>query len=136
MTTRTRKAIAGAVIVIAAAAVAIGAAAFVGDGDTPVSNEDDTAASQGQLQGLRGTITGPNGRRIAGALVTPQSVDVPAKAVPELAVLSDDDGRYEWTLDPGKYEITVSADGYQTQTKNVTVEPGDAAPLDFVLQPS
>jgi hypothetical protein len=56
--------------------------------------------------------------------------------MPDIAVVSGDDGRFQYALPVGHYEITVVLDGFEPATKRVTVQPGRVVTLDFALQPS
>lgn len=53
-----------------------------------------------------------------------------------MAVGSEDDGQYQWTLDPGEYEIPFSLEGYQPATRRVTVRPCEVTRLDVGLEPA
>lgn len=83
--------------------------------------------------GVRGRITNEDGNAIEGASVTAASLDPNGPAVPEMAIVSDANGRYEWPLPEGRYELTVAADGYERASKRVSVTRGNVATLDFVL---
>lgn len=66
---------------------------------------------------------------IAGATVT-----INTKGVTKT---TGSDGRYEFTdIEPGTYTIQVSANGYQTTTKQATVYAGENTNLDFQLAPA
>ena len=54
----------------------------------------------------------------------------------KIAILSDATGRYRWALRPGRYHVTVTAEGYEDVTREATVSPGAVASLDFVLRRS
>ena len=49
-------------------------------------------------------------------------------------VKTDEEGRYTWRLFPGKYDVSVSAQGYGKVTKQVTVKPKQQVILDFTLE--
>ena len=103
------------------------------------SNEDSPVTSTGQVgigsvEGIVGRITDTRGQPIVGALVQPRSLDDPSPPIPEIAIVSDDNGRYTWQLSPGSYELSVSADGYRGMTKLTKVKAGQAATLDFTLE--
>ncbi len=103
------------------------------------SNEDSPVTSTGQVgigsvEGIVGRITDTRGRPVVGALVQPRSLDDPSPPIPEIAIVSDDNGRYTWQLSPGSYELSVSADGYRGMTKLTKVKAGQAATLDFTLE--
>jgi hypothetical protein len=83
---------------------------------------------------VRGRVTRVDGSPVADALITPRALDVPSPPIPDLAVVTGRDGRYEWRLTPGHYEITVSADGYRLSTKQVTVTRARVTTLDFTLE--
>src|SRR5262249_10232242 len=52
----------------------------------------------------------------------------------EVSTVSNDLGAYSFTgLVGGSYEITVALSGFETITKPLTLEGGDAATLDFQL---
>ena len=113
-------------------------AAGCADPDRPVTNGNDaTVAGQGtsEGEGVEGQVTAA-GQPLAGVSVQPRSLDEPATAIPEMAVVSEDDGQYRWTLRPGEYEITFVLDGYQPATRKVTVRPHQAARLDVELEPA
>lgn len=85
-------------------------------------------------QGVEGRITDTQGRPIAGALVVPKSLDEPSPPIPEIAIVSDEQGRYAWRLPPGRYQISVSAEGYRGAVKEAVVGAGQVTRLDFVLE--
>ena len=86
--------------------------------------------------GLAGRVTAPDGSPVSGAFVQAESLDEPAPPIPEIAVLTGKDGRYLWPLSPGRYRITVSADGYRPATGTATVLAGRPAALNLSLQRS
>lgn len=66
---------------------------------------------------------------IAGASVT-----IDTKGITKT---TGSDGRYEITaIEPGTYTVQVSANGYQTTTKQITVYAGETRTLDFQLSPA
>ncbi|MCE4625548.1 MAG: S8 family serine peptidase [Desulfurococcales archaeon] len=66
------------------------------------------------------------GQAIAGAVVTVEGVG---------STTTDSNGYYEITVNPGTYTVKAEADGYYSQTKNVTVGDGQQVKVDFALQP-
>jgi len=123
---------AGILLLILAPFLAAGCA----DPDRPVSSGNDaTVAGRGVSDGVEGRVTAA-GRPLAGVSVQPRSLDEPAPAIPEMAVVSEDDGQYHWSLRPGEYEITFVLDGYQPATRKVTVRSGEATRLDVELEPA
>jgi hypothetical protein len=112
--------------------IAAWAGCVSGDPDRPVSTDARTGPSPSR-EGVTGRVLSPDRSPVAGAVVQPRSLDTPAKRVPELAVVTDGDGRYEWRLGPGEYEIAVSADGYRRSVVKATVRPGRTTTLDITL---
>jgi hypothetical protein len=86
-------------------------------------------------EGVEGRVTRPDGEPIVGAFVQARSLDDPAPPIPEIAIVTDEDGRYAWPLEPGRYQISVSSDGYRSARKSVSFRAGEVKTLDFVLQP-
>jgi hypothetical protein len=85
-------------------------------------------------QGLTGTVRDDAGMPVIGAMVTPRSLQSSGPPIPELAILSNQDGRYTWPLPPGNYELIVSADYHAPARGRATVRSGAVSTLDFVLR--
>ena len=98
------------------------------------STDDAPQPPRSLAEGMTGAIKDENGRALDGATIIPKSLGANGPAVPEIAILSDTNGRYQWRLRPGSYEVTVRADGYQDVTRQVTVSPGAVTTLDVVLR--
>lgn len=125
----------GAALLLLAWAPLLAAGCF--DPDRPVTNGERTAtAGEDRSAGVEGRVTAPGGEPLADVAVQPRSLDRPATAIPELAVISESDGHYRWTLRPGAYELTFSLDGYQPATRRATVRPGEVTSLDVELAPT
>lgn len=87
----------------------------------------------GVAEGVEGRVTDGRGRPVAGAFVEARGTGANPNPVPEIAVFTDEDGRYRWFLPAGSYAITVSAEGRGQRTLAVTVPRGGAVRLNFVL---
>ena len=88
----------------------------------------DEEVMTGTIIGLVSDYTNAN-TAIAGATVTINSKG--------LTKTTGSDGRFEFSdLEPGTYSIQVSANTYQTTTKQVTVYAGQSANCDFQLEKS
>jgi subtilisin family serine protease len=82
--------------------------------------------TEADLATIRGTVTDANdGLAVVGAAAT----TMPGGRT----TTTDDDGMYEMTVLPGSYDLTVSGNGYVSQTVQLTVIGGDDVLLDFVL---
>ena len=93
-----------------------------------VSCAKDEEVMTGTIIGLVSDYTNANAP-IAGATVTINSKG--------LTKTTGSDGRFEFSdLEPGTYSIQVSANTYQTTTKQVTVYAGQSANCDFQLEKS
>jgi len=113
---------------------AIGCAA-AGAPDRPVQQDQPGPPSMGISEGVQGHVTTPDGRPIAGAFVQAASLETPSPPIPDLAILTQADGRYQWALLPGTYALTVSAEGYRPATQPVTIPPGRVVTQDVTLTP-
>ena len=101
--------------------------------DTTVGAGDGQYSSASGL--VRGSVTAPDGSPVVGAFLQPTSLDRPPALVPEIAILTDDQGVYEWTLTPGEYEFSVLAEGHQFPAQRVVVRPDETAILNFTAIP-
>jgi catecholate siderophore receptor len=86
------------------------------------------AAAQTVASPVAGQVTDPSGAPIAGAVVTVVSngrtIDRP--------VVTDPRGEFQIALPPGRYSVTVVADGFREITRTV-VAPLRGRPLEFAL---
>jgi hypothetical protein len=99
--------------------------------DRPISSGTSTARQH--TEGVAGRIANEDGSAVEGAAVVAASLDPGGPAIPEIAIVSDAKGHYQWPLRAGRYEITVVADGYQRASKEAVVKAGEVTTLDFVL---
>jgi len=109
--------------------------------DHPVSSSGGAAAVDGgghagAEAGVEGHVTAPGPKPLENVAVRPRSLDEPAAAIPEMAVVSEPDGHYRWTLSPGQYEISFTAEGYKPAIRRTTVSPGQVTRLDVTLEPA
>ena len=92
-----------------------------------------SAPARAQVAGtvlLSGTITAPSGAAIPNAKVAVKDVAT-GQTTP---TQTDSTGRYNLpNLMPGEYELSVSADGYSTNTTKVTIAPGATKIMDITL---
>ncbi|MEM4724544.1 MAG: carboxypeptidase regulatory-like domain-containing protein, partial [Candidatus Hadarchaeum sp.] len=65
---------------------------------------------------------------IAGAQVT-------AQGNTRTSTLTDEIGRYVLCVSPGQYTLLASADGYQPQSKEITIRVNQTLEIDFELRP-
>lgn len=90
----------------------------------------DVARAQATGATLTGTVTGPSGQVVANAKVAVKNVAT-GQAV---EAQSDTAGAYTVpNLAPGKYEVSVSADGFSTTTESVTLAAGASQQLNVAL---
>ncbi|MDF9745116.1 carboxypeptidase regulatory-like domain-containing protein [Natrinema salsiterrestre] len=73
---------------------------------------------------LEGTVTDEDGDAIANATV----------AAGDRQTTTDDNGTYELDLEAGDYAVTVSAEGYEDASQNVTIDVDATTTLDVALQ--
>ncbi|HYY58906.1 MAG TPA: carboxypeptidase regulatory-like domain-containing protein, partial [Pyrinomonadaceae bacterium] len=79
---------------------------------------------------INGTVTDPNGALVPGATVTVKSVGTSA----ERTVTTATDGTYLVTnLQPGLYDVSVTATGFGATTQRAQVSVGGRLTLDFAL---
>jgi hypothetical protein len=99
--------------------------------DTPVTGKAGLRTEIGE--GVKGRVTSRVGKPVRNTLVSAKSLDIPAKPVPEIAILTNGDGYYSWPLRPGDYKITVATDRHEAASERVTVRPREITRLDLVL---
>ena len=122
------------IALLAAVPLLLGVGLAIAGNDQPVADTDPAGPPGGPpvMGTVTGAVTRPDGSPVADAGVLVTSLEKPAAAVPEIGVRTSTDGRYEWRLRGGRYEVTVVS-GAATATGTTTVVPGQAVTLDLTL---
>lgn len=90
-----------------------------------------SAAAQETTAGLQGTVKDQSGGVVPNAKV----VVTAAMLVGEKAINTDTSGYYRFAnLPPGDYTVTVTADGFSSVKRELSLEVGHLPSVDFVLQ--
>jgi hypothetical protein len=108
------------------------------DQDISVTSTVQSEQTFGIQQGVVGRVTASDGRPVSGAIIQPRSLDDVSPPIPDIAIITDDDGWYTWSLFPGTYELSIVAEGYQgpTDPVTVTVTAGQVLIADITLEPA
>jgi hypothetical protein len=93
----------------------------------------DTVQTPQTAEGIVGLVVDSSGKPVVGAGVQAEATGENRPPIPEIAIVTDRNGRYAWKLPAGEYAITVVAEGFETSRKRARVEPGQRVILDFVL---
>ena len=100
--------------------------------ETPDSS-DNIYINRQEFEGVTGRVTTMDGRPIVEAGIHAKSLDEPSNPIPEIAIVTNEEGRYKWPLVAGKYEISVFIDNRQSASQVVTVNQGQTATLNFEI---
>jgi hypothetical protein len=94
-------------------------------GESPVSGGSPPTSGVVVVSAVHGIVVDAAGKPAPGIMVAARSLDEPPRAVPELAVVSDAEGRFEWPLQPGRYRLEImAAEGAAAKEVEVTGGPG------------
>ncbi len=88
------------------------------------------SVAQTQTARISGIITDPQGSVIADAQVTAESIP---PAGPPAHVVSGIDGRFNLTLPPGRYRVTIARDSFATAGEEITIAAGETRELQVRL---
>lgn len=80
---------------------------------------------------LRGRVVDPNHESIVGARIS-----VTRKGQVDSSTLSNANGEFSISLEPGEYTLKIAADGFADATQIVRSKPSTFEPLEIVLQPA
>ncbi|MBN2667607.1 MAG: carboxypeptidase regulatory-like domain-containing protein [Bacteroidales bacterium] len=87
-------------------------------------SKENEVALYGEMEGI--VVNSETSQPIQGALVTISPVNT--------SLNTGDDGRFQFKeLDPADYTVQVSSNGFETNTKTVTIEPGEIRKVDIQL---
>ena len=87
-----------------------------------------TSAASPRVGRIKGIVLDVNKGRVVNAVVIVQGGDVKRR------VMSNDEGRFEISLPPGSYQITVKAAGFREfRSPLLRVEPGKSRAFDVHL---
>jgi hypothetical protein len=98
-------------------------------GDRPTSN-DDRVGRPAAEQGVAGVVRDSTGRPVSGVMIDARA-EGGSPPVPELAILSDRQGRFMWPLQPGTYRLQAGAAGTGV---TVIVRPGAVVSVDLIAR--
>lgn len=98
---------------------------------TPDSSNNTRINGQ-NFEGVTGLVT-MDGRPIVNVRIQAKSLDKPSRPIPEIAIITNKEGRYKWPLIAGKYEISVSIDNRPSASQVVTVNPKQTTTLNFKI---
>jgi vitamin B12 transporter len=90
------------------------------------------ASSQAEtVSKITGTLSDPSGSAIVGARIEAQRIDL--KANPS-KTLSDGEGRFSLTLDPGRYRVAIEHESFAPVERELSLAPGEKRTLEFRLE--
>lgn len=86
--------------------------------------------AQSSRPSLQGKVVDPAGDPIAGATVTV----TPEGAAPKASTTSDRDGVFVFSLEPGKYVLTILSEGFEEVSQTMTITPAELVSPTVTLQ--
>lgn len=99
---------------------------------TPCKPGLDEVAGLGRA--LVGCVLDANGRPVVNAFLDFEALTATGP-IPDIGVLTDEHGRYAHTmLPPGRYSVTIRAEGYKTPPRKSVMLEDDTVNADFVLE--
>lgn len=70
---------------------------------------------------IRGTVQDQNGNPVSGVLVVPEPKEELSVPIPEIAVYTDEQGKFTWNLPPGEYDFVLTQNERNTDKHTVTI---------------
>jgi hypothetical protein len=105
------------------------------DANQPVSALVGGGKSGMELnEGVIGTVRDQAGNPLPEVFVQAVPVDPTAGPVPDIAIVTDAEGRYVWPLPPGRYQLSIAPATAASQTKEVVVEAGKRTSVNFLVR--
>ncbi len=88
-------------------------------------------SAQISLVNLNGSVKDPSGSAIAAVRVVAKNLNTAATQESH----TDSAGNFGLSLEPGAYELSITAEGFESRTALVTIAPSAAQSLSFTLAP-
>lgn len=85
---------------------------------------------------ITGTVTSTDGSPVAGAMIDPLPLDGQDAAAIEAFHRSLEDGRFEMLLAPGRWDLSVTANGYESISQRIEVPTAGDLQVAVVLAPA
>jgi hypothetical protein len=77
-------------------------------------------------------VKSASGEPLRDIVVLAKSLDKPAPAIPDIAIVTNAAGRYLWALPAGQYELTFIQDGRKFASRRVAVRQDKLTQLDIL----
>lgn len=119
---------------IAIGLLTVAGCGFPGEGESPISGGSPSSQATVVVSAVHGVVRDRAGTLVADVMVAATSLDVPARPVPEVAVMTGRDGRFEWPLPAGRYRLDAGVEGLGAGSVEVTVaadQPGPVVQIQF-----
>lgn len=101
------------------------------DGSPPPDHSD----APRKTVAIHGTVQDQQGQPAAGILVMPEAKGDHPFPIPEIAVFTDEQGKFIWNLPPGDYDFVLTRNGSELGRHPVKVPDGKANhELQLVIQ--
>jgi hypothetical protein len=66
-------------------------------------------------------------------MISAESLDKPKRPIPELAVVTGQDGSYWWPLREGRYRLSIVTEESQTVSRDIDIRANAVEQLDFTV---
>ena len=83
--------------------------------------------------GVLGRIVDATGKPVERATVGAEVLDAQSGPIPEIGVVSDENGDFHWPLQPGRYRLTPYVEGARGDSQEVVVQAGKATRVNFTV---
>lgn len=97
----------------------------------PVTNETPVVTTPSVSQIVQGRVTDGTGTPVSEAIVIAEG-----PGAPEMAAITNEKGEYFWDLPEGTFTLTVTKDGFSSQSTTIALTVGQTLVQDFVLTPA
>lgn len=132
--TMTRYSLVGRMLVVASLAIQATTVTAISSDDPVSSSDSDKGGPARGAAGIHGRVTRTDGGPIIEASVLVRSLGTAGRPIPEVAMVTDAEGRFARTLPPGRYEVTVVAPDGRRQSREVSVGRTAQTQIDFSLR--